>query len=87
MISTAIFTGKTPAEDFRAELIEKMKATALELNCPPEQLKCRFTSGGLVEIAKMEPDEMVFAEKCRIRKRNFNTIGKAKGLDVERKTC
>jgi hypothetical protein len=81
MIATEIFTGKTPAEEFREELVEQMKAAALELGCDVEELKYRIDNVGIVEIARMEPDEISQMETDRVRKKQMKAIRKMRGVN------
>ena len=81
MIATEIFTGQTPAEDFRDELQRMMKDAALKLGCSVEELKYRFDNNGVVEIARMESSEVVEMETKRIHKKNVKKLRKLKGLN------
>jgi hypothetical protein len=76
-----IYRGDTPADEFKAELTEMMKDAAIKFKCDVHQLKCRFANNGVVEIAKMDADEISEMEKKRIAKKNVKKIREQRGLN------
>ena len=59
---TKIYKGESPVEEiqqaFREEMSDIMTDAATRLNCPAEQLKCRFDANGGIEVEKMTLKEM-----------------------------
>jgi hypothetical protein len=79
-----IITNETPVEElkrrFHEELTGQMKDAALKLNCPVEELKYRVNNAGIVQIERMDANEMVEMQAKDVQDSKIRAIKKSRGV-------
>ena len=78
-----ILTNETPTEqlqrDFTTELKDQMKAAALKMGCPVEQLAYRVGNDGVVEICRMNETEAEELHRQELLTKKTIAIRKGRG--------
>jgi hypothetical protein len=79
-----IITGETPVEElqrkFREEVTTMMKKAAIELGCNVEELKYRVSNVGIVEIERMDAQEMIDMAALEAEQKNVIAVKKQRGV-------
>ena len=68
------------AEDFKQEVAEMMKQTALENQCDVEDLKFTVNNMGVVNIRSKTAEDILEEEKKRTAKENLAVYRRMKGI-------
>lgn len=80
---TKIYKGESPIEEiqqaFKDEMKDILENAALRMNCPVEQLKCRFDNLGRVEVQKMTLEEMAKRQDEQNKQKRRKAILERKG--------
>lgn len=79
-----ILTNETPVEELQRKFTEEvksmMKKAAIKLGCNVEELKYRVMSNGLVEIERMDAQEMIDMSAQDTVNKQVRDIKKSRGL-------
>ena len=70
----------TLADEFKQELTHMMKKAALDMGCNVEELKWRADNLGIVEIQRMDADEMLEMQAQDAEAKRIREIKKSRGL-------
>lgn len=83
-VKRKVFTGETPVEElqrkFRTEVKTMMKKAAVEMGCNVEELKYRVSNAGLVEIEKMDAQEMIDMAAIEANQKRVIDTKKKRGI-------